>query len=58
LQELRLDASAMELKAYEDSLDAVICAFVAICALQGRATPFGDRNSAIWIPELRRPSAS
>ena len=40
----------MELKAYEDALDAIVCASVAICALDGRAPPFGDEASAIWIP--------
>jgi predicted RNase H-like nuclease len=43
-------ASGAERKAYEDALDAVVCAWVAICALQGRARPFGDQQSAIWIP--------
>ncbi len=38
------------LKAYEDQLDAVICAFVAIAALQGKARPYGDEESAIWVP--------
>jgi predicted RNase H-like nuclease len=50
-----IGVSGIEIKAYEDSLDAVICAWVAICALEGRATPFGDQDSAIWIPS---PSAS
>jgi hypothetical protein len=45
-----LTATRAELKAYEDKLDAVICAWVGICALEGRPTPFGDENSAIWIP--------
>jgi len=44
------DASRAELKAYEDTRDAVICAWIAICALEGQAKPFGDENSAIWIP--------
>ncbi len=43
---------AYEVKAYEDKLDAVVCAWVAICALQGRAKPFGDHQSAIWVPVL------
>lgn len=38
------------LKRYEDSLDAVICAWIGICALEGRATPHGDADSAIWVP--------
>lgn len=37
-------------KAREDMLDAVVCCAVAICALQGRARPFGDAAAAIWIP--------
>ena len=48
-----LDASGVDVKAYEDALDAVVCAWVGICALDGRATPFGDENSAIWIPRQR-----
>jgi len=39
------------LKAEEDKLDAVICAWVGICALEGRARPYGDADSAIWIPD-------
>lgn len=39
-----------QLKSFEDSLDAIICAWVAICALDGKAKPFGDDDSAIWIP--------
>ena len=53
LQTLETSARNAELKAYEDTLDAVICAWVAICALEGRATPFGDEDSAIWIPNPR-----
>lgn len=39
-----------KLKAFEDALDAVVCAWVGICALEGRAVPYGDADSAIWIP--------
>jgi predicted RNase H-like nuclease len=45
-------ASRRDLKAFEDKLDAVICACVGVCALETRATPFGDERSAIWIPML------
>ncbi len=38
------------LKAYEDRLDAVICAAVAIACLNGAATVFGDDDAAIWVP--------
>lgn len=56
LPELPLDAGTVELKAYEDSLDAVVCAWVGICALEGKGRPFGDENSAIWIPNARTAS--
>jgi predicted RNase H-like nuclease len=49
LPRLELNASAWEVKACEDTLDAIVCVWVAICALEGRAQPFGDRDSAIWI---------
>ena len=39
-----------EVKAYEDALDAIICVWVGVCALEGIAVPFGDEHSAIWIP--------
>jgi predicted RNase H-like nuclease len=39
-----------DLKKVEDKLDAIVCAWVAIRAINGQATPFGDRDSAIWIP--------
>lgn len=40
------------LKAFEDRLDAVVCA----CALDGRARPFGDATSSIWIPHQLKPT--
>ena len=39
-----------ELKAFEDCLDAVVCAWVGTCVLDGTATAYGDRASAIWVP--------
>lgn len=42
--------SGTEMKATEDALDAVVCAWVAIRTLNGRAIPYGDMDSAIWIP--------
>jgi predicted RNase H-like nuclease len=42
-------ASGLELKTYEDMLDAVVYAWVGMCTLEGRAIPYGDDNSAIWI---------
>jgi predicted RNase H-like nuclease len=41
---------ASELKAYEDQLDALIAAYVGACVLEGRAEPFGNDDSAIWVP--------
>lgn len=41
LQMPNLDAKAGELKVFEDILDSVVCAWVGICALEGRAKPFG-----------------
>lgn len=38
------------LKAYEDTLDAVVCAWVATTILDNRARPYGDAQSAIWVP--------
>ena len=38
------------LKAYEDRLDAIVCAWCAIRALQGRVKAYGNDVSAIWIP--------
>ncbi|WP_201269259.1 DUF429 domain-containing protein [Sinorhizobium meliloti] len=45
-----VDARGYEMKAFEDSLDAVICAWVGVCALDGRAKAYGDGESAIWVP--------
>jgi predicted RNase H-like nuclease len=38
------------MKAFEDMLDAVVCAWVAIEFLEGRAIAYGDQDSAIWVP--------
>ena len=43
-------APTATLKSYEDMLDAVVCAWVGTRALAGQATPFRDKESAIWIP--------
>lgn len=45
------EAPSWRLKAFEDMLDAVICAWAGICAFEGTAMPFGDETSAIWIPQ-------
>ena len=38
------------LKRYEDTLDALVCAWVGATYLEGRAKPFGDDTAAIWVP--------
>lgn len=50
---LDAELSSARTKATEDALDAVVYAWVGICALEGRAVPFGDDESAIWIPISR-----
>jgi predicted RNase H-like nuclease len=44
-------SSGADLKACEDIIDAIVCAWIAATALDGKATPFGDADSAIWIPQ-------
>ena len=43
------------LKAFEDALDAVVCAWVGVCVLEGRAKAYGDADSAIWVPSREPP---
>jgi predicted RNase H-like nuclease len=38
------------LKRYEDSLDALVCAWVGAKYLAGEAKPYGDDTAAIWVP--------
>ncbi len=45
------NAKGWEMKAFEDKMDAVVCAWVGICALESEAVPYGDDISAIWIPK-------
>ena len=47
------DARGWPLKAFEDKLDAVVCAAVAIAALNGEADAHGDDEGAIWVPRAR-----
>ena len=51
------DRSARVLKTYEDTLDAVISAWVGWLYLQGKAVPLGDEHAAIWCPRsvVRQP---
>lgn len=49
--ELPATARGVDLKAVEDKLDAVTCAWIGITALEGNACAYGDDHSAIWIPK-------
>ncbi len=39
------------LKRYEDSIDALVCAWIGVQYVSGAAKPYGDHTAAIWIPE-------
>lgn len=43
-------ASISGLKRYEDSLDALVCAWIGAKYLEGDASPYCDDIAAIWIP--------
>ena len=45
-----IGARTWEMKAFEDMMDAVVCAWIGICVLEGDAISYGDETSAIWIP--------
>src|SRR5690606_24694451 len=38
------------LKRFEDTLDAIVSAWVGALYVAGRAIPFGDRTAAVWCP--------
>ncbi len=40
------------LKNFEDALDAVVCAWIGVQILRGRAVAYGDHTGAIWIPKV------
>jgi len=42
--------STSGLKRYEDSLDALVCAWVGAKYLEGDAVAYGDHTAAIWVP--------
>jgi len=43
-------SSLAALKRYEDAVDALVCAWVGICYLEGTVVAFGDEMAAIWCP--------
>ncbi len=48
----RSDAPVLQrvLKSFEDTLDAVVCAWVGCLYLQGKAVPLGDASAVVWCP--------
>lgn len=42
--------SLAHLKRYEDALDALVCAWVGTCIVDGSAEAFGDETASIWVP--------
>jgi predicted RNase H-like nuclease len=44
-------SSGRDLKSFEDMLDAIICAWIGIRAISGKARPYGDGEAAIWVPD-------
>jgi hypothetical protein len=37
-------------KAWEDVIDAIVCCWVGVEWLAGRAKAYGDDDAAIWVP--------
>jgi predicted RNase H-like nuclease len=46
-------ATPGRLKPVEDQIDALVCAWVGVEYLRGRARAYGDSEAAIWIPARR-----
>jgi predicted RNase H-like nuclease len=40
-------------KAFEDVIDAIVCCWVGLEWLAGGVTPYGDNDSAIWVPTTK-----
>lgn len=49
-----VDTRGRRLKSFEDRLDAVVAAYAGAMALDGRARPYGDAISAVWVPLMER----
>jgi len=41
----------LDLKRYEDALDALVSAWVGVEYIEQRAVAFGDARAAIWCPK-------
>ncbi len=46
------------LKRFEDALDALVCAWVGLQHLHRRTRPYGDHESAIWVPTSTAASSA
>lgn len=44
-------ATFSELKQIEDKIDALVCAWVGMQVLDGKAVTYGDETAAIWLPQ-------
>jgi predicted RNase H-like nuclease len=53
LPDASVDAPLAALKAYEDAIDAMVCAWVGARYVEGRARAWGDSTAAIWAPSSR-----
>lgn len=40
-----------KLKPIEDKIDALVCAWVGIKVMEGRAMAIGDKEASIWLPD-------
>lgn len=47
------DSPVREIKAVEDKLDALICAWCGLQILEGYFEPFGDADAVIWNPRVK-----
>ncbi len=56
LNKVAENATFAELKAIEDMIDALVCAWVGIKYLCGEADPYGDDSAAIWVPSGTSPT--
>lgn len=39
------------LKRFEDAIDALVCGWVGVKYIEGKATSYGDETGAIWVPD-------
>jgi len=44
------------LKAVEDALDAIVCAWIGAVVMRRNAEAYGDESAAIWVPKALDPS--